>query len=656
MASELNNIALCYHGMTSNENEKSNYITYIEDFKGQINHLEVLGYSFVKPSVFNTWYNSTTPPASPIATVIFDDALASFVLAAQWLESKSIPYGIAVIGQRLCKLTPEDGYASWQNLQSAVESGFCEILHHTYNMHHFCLFKEGNEIINSPILEGPCYTDNGNFIYIPEGDTRRYWDMSHINNTSWGFPLLGTDQGTNQMITSTVGFKANISILTDRIRVWTCLHHPYGSGYSVQVQIKINGSIVANHVVETVNYETRTQWPERELVTIPFSSSYQIQQGNTYTLEFITQSTGNASFLIYAIPDFSGDFTLSTTCTGMTYPENIQWPARACIILANDTGTTVSLNEYHTYVNDDLSKNNQVINKYLNASWNARTTGYEVSDHLSIVVLGGTYSNGQKCNTMIKFHAAETFTGEIIRMKYASCLGSRYPLIIDIFINEVKVGRFESNWWEWHWQEIAIENYNFVAGNDYIIRFETKNVSPFGQGLVRLYMDQPGPPQPVWSEGMNSFLTPPASEFIQEVLYEVNNPEGTDLYPDSIVIDNNTNYHSVFNIPYDGPGKAFLEILGCSSGSTALPTQICYPFGSYYSTVSGQKEDVHNALKTVLDGIGVSSGYAVWDNPVSSLQGVNLQYSEYVIPRYLIEGITNQTEVLQNIDVFIGNV
>ncbi len=657
MSLELNNIALCYHGFTLNISEKSNYITYIEDFKEQINHLDTLGYDFVKPSEFYTWYNNVQVPPTPIATIIFDDALQSFNLAAEWLESKAIPYGVAVIGQRLCKQTPEEGYASWQELRSAVDSGLCEILHHTYNMHHFCLINEDNEIVTAPILEGPCYVDNGDFVYIEEGDIRRYFDMSHINRASWGFPLFGTDHNTNQSLTSAITFKAKTSVLANQMRVWACLHSPYGSGYSVQVQIKINGRIVVNTVINPVEYETRTQWPEREFITIPFSESYQIQQGNSYTIEFVTQNTGNAVFMIYVIPDFSGDYSLTTTCTDMTFPKNVQWPARACIILTDGTGTSVTSGEYQAYIQADLNKNKQVIQKYLNASWSARSTGYEESDMLSTIVLGGTYSNGQLADTKIRFHSVETFTAEILRFKYASRLGSRYPLIMDVYINDVKVGRFESNWWEWNWQEIEIEAYQFISGNDYIIRFETRNASPYGLGLMRLYMNQPSSPRPIWNEEMNTFIALPASEFTHEALYEVVNTEGTDVYPDGVIIDNSTNYHYVTNVAYDGPGKVFLEILGCTSGSVRIPTQICYPFGAYYSMISAnQKEDIHSDLKNVLLGVGVDSGYAVWDNPVSSLKDISLQYSEYVMPRYLIEGITVQTQVIQNIDIFIGNV
>ncbi len=658
MDKKLNNIALCYHGMTSNKSEKSSYTTYIEDFKEQILHLENRGYKFVKPYDFYRRYNTLTKPSTPIATIIFDDALESVSLATVWLADKSIPFGIAVIGQRLGKLTPETGYAAWRDINTAIESGLCEILHHTYNLHHFCLIKEGNKILNSPILEGPCQADNGEFIYITANDTRRYWDLAH-NNLAWGFPILGTDIKTGELIKSTVTFEASRDLSVDRIRMLACLHNPYGSGYAVKTKISINNTEVANSVIEPVQYEIRSQWPEREFITISLKKKYDIKKGNSYNIEFETQNTGNAALMIYAIPEFSGKYKLSSSCTEMTFPENISWPARAGIILADGNGKTVSTSEFLTYVKDDLAKNNQVINKYLNASWKTWSTGYQESDKLSTVVLGGTYSSGEPAVTKIFIRAKEAFTAEILKFKYAGRLGNQYPLIIDIFINDDKVGRFEANWWDWHWQEVEINSYNFIENKDYVIKFETRNASPFGQGLVRVYMDQPKPPQPTWNTKINRIIVPSESDLAHETLYEVTNPEGSDVYPDGAVVGIGSNFKWILNKPYDGPGKVFLEILSCSAGKVKTPKQICYPFGAYYSTtitslLLQEKEDIHPEIKSILNGLGINSGFAVWDNPVSSLKNVNLKYSEYIMPRYLVEGTTELTKVLKNIDSFIG--
>lgn len=377
MTKELNNFALCYHGMTSNVNEKSKYVTYIEDFKKQINHLKYLGYKFVKPSQFYKKYNSLVKQTSPIATIIFDDALESSSLATKWLADKGIPFGISIIGQRLGKLTPEEGFTTWKDIYAAQKSGLCEVLNHTYNLHQGCLMNVDNKIVNAPLLDGPCYVDNGEFIYIADGNTRKYWKLDRNNNVTWGFPVFGTDINTNKVIGSTVEFKASTSVTADQMRLWACLHNPNGSGYGVQLQIKINGTVVADCVIEPKNYDIKSQWPEREFVTIQFNNKYEIKMGKTYKIEFTTKNTGKAAFIIYAIPDFSGDFKLTTSCTNMTFPEYIDWPARACIILTDGTGKNVSIRDFHTYVKDDLEKSNQIISKYLNATWSTKTTGYD---------------------------------------------------------------------------------------------------------------------------------------------------------------------------------------------------------------------------------------------------------------------------------------
>jgi hypothetical protein len=659
MAKELYNIALCYHGMTANENERSVYITFLEDFKGQINHLEALGYKFVKPSEYYKRYHNLSKTSFPVATIIFDDALESISMATVWLAKKSIPFGIAVIGQRLGKLTPEEGYASWNDLNTALESGLCEILHHTYNMHHYCLKKDDNKILNSPILEGPCYVDHGDFIYIVSGDTSRYFDLAQMNKTAWAFPLFGTDIKTDKEIKSTVKFKADTDLLVDRIRLWTCLHHPYSSGYRVKVQIRVNGIELADSIIEPQKSGSGSGWPESEFVTIQFDEEFNMTKGKSYEIEFITQNKGNASFMIYSIPDFSGNFKLNTTCTEMTFPQNIQWPARAAIILADNNGKTVTANEFMEYLKEDLNKNNQVIQKYLGATWLTKSTGYQETDELSAFVLGGTYSNGEIASSKIMFHAKETFSAEILRFKYAGRLGKQYPLVIDIYINNKKVGSFEANWWDWHWQEVEIDSTNFMEGRDYVIRFDTKNASPFGQGLVRVYMQQPKSPRPVWSPKLNKIVLPSETEFEHEALYEVSNPEGTDVFPDGAAVTKDSNFKWLIYEPYDGPGKVFLEILTCSSGKVGVPKQICYPFGAYDSiTVKSklmpEKEDIHPDMKSVLTELGIKSGFSVWDSPVGSLKNSNLYYSEYIMPRYLIEGDMKLTKVIKNIDKFTG--
>ncbi|HHV65467.1 MAG TPA: hypothetical protein GXX46_10410 [Peptococcaceae bacterium] len=305
---QLNNIALCYHGFTTNPDEKSEYVIYLDDFKEQINYLKNKGFTFVPPSKYAEWYAQKNNPNGPIATIIIDDARESVGLAAYWLIEQQIPFGIAVIGRRLGTIAPEEGYTSWAELNQIYSAGYCEILNHTYNLHHFSLRLQDNAVVSEPILEGPCYIDNGEFIYINTNDSRWYWDFAHVDQLTWGFPLFGTDINTMQPITSSIQFKAKTNVTVNKLRAWASLHTPYSSGYDATVKISINGTEVATSTISTTEYDTRSQWPEKEFVTINFDRAYTLQANETYTITFTTQNTGNATFNIYAIPNFSGDY------------------------------------------------------------------------------------------------------------------------------------------------------------------------------------------------------------------------------------------------------------------------------------------------------------------------------------------------------------
>ncbi len=653
VSQNLNNIALCYHGFTTNEAEKSEYVSYIEDFQEQVNYLKDKGYTFVPPSKYNQWYSKKYTPDTPIATIIFDDARKSVDIAAQWLVENEIPFGIAIIGKKLGTINPEEGYMSWVAINAIYDTGYCEILSHTYNMHHFDLKKEDGAVVSAPILEGPSYIDDGDFLYINSDDARWYWDLTHIDDTTWSFPLFGTDLKTSQPITSTIKFKAKESVTVNKMRAWAALHSPYSSGYDVAIKIDIDGTEVANKTITTTQYETRSQWAEREFVTIDFDKSYTLEANKTYTMTFATQSVGNSSFNIYSIPNFSGDYELTTTSTGMSYGAQEKWPAQACIILAGDNGKEATIKEFEQYVFNDLSINSIVIEKYLSASWNANTTGFEENENLECIVLGGTYPDGSKANTNIKITPNKSFTGEVLRFKTVSHLGDWYPLIIDVYINDQKVSRFSSNWQDWSSQTVNINPYQFKEGQEYDITFKTANTSPTGTGLVRIYMDQQDLPWPTWDSINDTWAQPADSEFQYVPHYKVSSSEGTDVYPSGIDIDK-YEYTWEYSSPYTGPGKAFLEILSSTPGMSVAPTQICYPFGAFYSKQTNNKQDISPVLKNILKKIGMNSGMAVWDEAARSLENIQSEYSEYIIPRYLVLGNLEQSQIYNDIDILIG--
>jgi hypothetical protein len=651
-----NNLALCYHGIVLSPEEKSPYRSYINDFKEQIEYLIKLGYNFVKPTKYYEWYIGKYIPSSPIATIMFDDALDSVNLVTPWLIEMQIPFAISVIVSKLKKYTPEQDYISWSSLKTLTDSNLCEILSHSFNMHHTNLQFENTQVLSAPIMEAPYYLDNGEFLYIAKDDKRYYWDLSHIDNISWSFPLIGTDTITKKPITSTVKFTASKNIKINIMRFWTCLHKPYGTGYNAKVKIYINNKLVSDYTLNTTQYGNKKQWPERAFITIPLNTTFQIESGKVYTVKFVTGNVGNSTFMIYSIPSFTNDSELTSTCSGETFALAEIWPAKACMIFTDGKGNAATDLIYSNYVYNDILQSKVAVSKYLNATWSSYTTGYLETDPLETVVIGGTYSNGLLANTKIKFHADNNFVGEIIKIKYTSSLGKSYPLVIDIYINDTKVGEFQSSWWDWHRQEIQITPFSFQAGMDYIIRFKTKNASP-GLGLVRIYLDQMNPPKLLWDYSQDTWGYPGKEAFVHEMGFEVANTEGTDMFPDDVTISG-TNYNWVYKIPYDGPGKPFLQIMSCVNGNFMPPTQIVYPFGSYYSSTisngSTTMEDVHPSLMTELINLGISSGFTVWDEPLSNYNDIQNKYTKYVIPRYLVPGDVDQTVILSNFNTLIG--
>ena len=651
-----NNLALCYHGIVLLPEEKSPYRSYIMDFKEQIQYLKNLGYSFVKPSKYCEWYTGSYIPSVPIVTIMFDDALESVNLVTSWLIEMQIPFGISVIASKLRSYTPEEDYMSWSSLKILTDSNLCEILSHSFNMHHTNLQLENAQIVSAPIMEGPYYLDKGEFLYIEKNDNRYYWDLSHVDKISWAFPIIGTDTTTRKPITSTIKFTASKSLKVSQIRFWTCLHKPYGTGYNVNLKIYINDKLVSRYTLNTTQYGNKQQWPEREFVTIPLNSTFQIEYGKIYTVKFVTENVGNSTFRIYSIPSFTSDFGLTSTCSGETFGPMENWTAKPCIIFSDGTGSAATDVIYSNYVYNDILESNTAISKYLNATWNFYTTGYLETDPLETVVIGGTYSNGFMANTNIKFHANTNFVGESVRIKYTSSLGNSYPLVIDIYINDNKVGEFQPSWWDWHWQEIQITPFSFQGGVDYLIKFETKNVSS-KLGLVRIYLDQESSPRLIWDNALNTWKYPAQEAFTKEKNFQVTDIEGTDMFPDDVTISGN-NYNWVYKAPYDGPGKAFLQIMSCVTGNYMMPTQIVYPFGSYYSntTASNTMEDIHPSLLTAFTKLGIGYGFGVWDEALSNYKDSQNKYTKYVIPRYLVPGDVDQTVILSNFNTLIGKL
>jgi len=668
---------LCYHGIATNQDEAAPFRSYIEDFKEQINFLKENGYTFLKPSELA---NSLGDLSAPKAGIIFDDALETIPPALDFLIQNNIPFGIAVIARRLRKYEPESGFMPWQLLKEYANNPLCEILNHTYNLHHLIpvLDTESNTVTTAAALEKPCWIPNGDIVYMADGDNRWYWDWSIIDTTTWGFPLFGTDPTTEQPITSTMTVKVRKDVSIREIYVRAALHMPASSGYNAQVEIKINGQVVKNGIIPVTQYETRQQWKEREFMLIPLDEAYNAQAGQTLQIDFVTQNQGNGAFRIYALPDFSGDYKLNTSCNGGDYPPGYDWPARPAIILSDGTGRTATSDEYSSYVGSDFSTFYTAFKKY-SGDWDVKKNYNEFQTNLYVLTIGGTYSDGALADTYIRVRTDGDVTVECLRIKYAERIGERYPLIIEVSIGErtgvgeysnpTVVAEFAPNWWDWHWQTIDIEPFTFKAGTDYYIRFKTLNKSPFGLGLVRIYMEQDKPPEPRWGivgydENNNpiyDWILPPSSAYSHEDWYMVAEEEYTDVYPDGTYVDQNGNWQWIISPPYDGPGKAFLDLL-VPIPAISIPTitSIAYPFGAYYDNGYGTndtitKPDLNPILQQILSNEGITNGWTIYparfrDGLVESdLRTVNL-----ALPRFLVYGNISKEVILNNLAAYTG--
>lgn len=759
MNRKLYNVCLCYHGLARSGIEKHTFRVHLEDLKVHIKHLKQLGYKFVKPSTFARWVREEENPSEPFACIFFDDALATIAPACEWLISQNIPFGIAIIARRLRKHVPEEDFLKWSYIKQWCDTGLCEPVNHSYNLHHLAYVQNYLEEVDvGPILEGPCWVDEGEFLYIEPDDTRWWWDYSFVDTISWGFPLFGSEPANNFQtpITSWIYFRATQNLTIKKLRIWAAIHVfpvPYKLyrigiirlerrvlGYDCQIRISFDGNVVCETTIGMKDYDTRAQWPEREWLTIDMDTPFTIQTGVDHVLEFKTLNVGEGCFRIFSVPCFDGIYKLKTTCDsavpGMSGPEyrdfpaNYDWPARACIILASGSGQVTSDEEYKQYCKDDLQKSQEAIEIWTGAQWFKKTTGYTYKEDpwLETIVIAGTYSNGQLADTKIKFVADETFTAHTFKIKYCGRIGDYYPVIVDVHVGTspdgpwVKVARWRPNWYDWHWQEWELDvPYIFEAGQTYWIRFETKNASPYGVGLLTIYCDQQCIPhlgfefevEPwsplrnclkclIWSEDKKKWV--PGGCTGNEVLFwhdfdtadvrwyieqppeegwRVVNEEGSDVWPKSIygyklwivswegplggycwTWGDDTEWWYEYETPYGGPGKPFLEFYGYNEGvGVSPPVTIAYPFGAYYTGGSGDyfvwhhAEDIHPALKEVLQELGIIGGFTIWatrPHTVSELVEFERRHTAYTIPRLMVYGDTGRKQALNSIEAYTG--
>lgn len=387
----------CYHGCVAHRSKALTFRSHTDDIKAHIAHLRRAGYRYVRPSEYKRWFLGELDFEGPIACMHFDDCLDTIGLIIPWLIEQGLPCGIAVPSRRLSRYDPEDGFARWSWLREWTRTGLVEIMSHTHNLHHLTLIKEEDEdegtseIVNGPILEGPCWIDDGDVVYLLQGDSRWYWDYSHVDTITLGLPMWGTDPYDGRTpITTKLFITPKVSGSVAVLRLWMGLSAPSGSGYDVRVQIRADGRLVWNGIIKPKVYDVRTQWVEREFYSITLDAPFNITAGQALELEFKTLNIGAGAALLLALcTNQEAAFGAITNCQGLypegsqgeperfwqyiDYPADTRWPIIPCLILGFDSGREATVDEYKTYIAQDCADFSASLTNYQNAEWDLVT-------------------------------------------------------------------------------------------------------------------------------------------------------------------------------------------------------------------------------------------------------------------------------------------
>lgn len=655
---KLENVLICYHGCVPQNQVPFTYRQKPGDIQEHVSQLLEYGYTFVLPDDYARWQRGEWSPDYPIACLHFDDGLESVNLILPWLVGNGIPFGLAMIGRRQRKRLPETDFISWADLKTYVDLGLCELMSHTYNMHHLTVGAVDGS--SQPIMQGPWFVDNGIMMYRQDGDTRHQWDLSFIDQLSWGFPLFGTDPSTmlidgkahggSRPITSEISFKASATMDVAVIRFWSALGVPSGGGYDAHVIIKADGVTVFDGIFSPLNYTTRVQWQEREMATITLDSSFTITDGDTHVLTFETQNVGDGLLRIYALPDMSGDFALTSDCVSVKpgvstgnaiidYPPGVAMPARPVMILGDGTGALVSESVFLDAVEADLAQNNAVIATWLNANWVEYTGLYnENNEFLFLGVAFGTYSDGTLVDSIFAMECL-SHTATTLAFKFVEELGPWYPILAECYISNtnsgpwVKIATFAPNYAVRDWQEIDLDEGVVLGEGTYWIRFKTINQTPHsGQAtLLRLYID------------FDAHGT--TEENIFGCLYL--KIDGSDV-----------------RIPGDPRvvGRALIKTFSYSLGDEERPKRLVYPFGAYSESGDGPAQltntsDVSPAIKAVFESLGLEDGHATWpsfNRVQGELNEPGLRKTEWAQSRLLMYGDIDIKTQKNNLAAYTG--
>ncbi|MDR2945988.1 MAG: TIGR02217 family protein [Candidatus Adiutrix sp.] len=647
---------LCYHGFVGSRGEVMTFREQVADLQGHVEKLLRAGYTFVLPGEYLAWRRGEISFAQSVAMIQHDDGLDSLEYVVPWLIGRGIPCGIAVIARRQGKFDPEGGYLRWSKLHEWVRSGLVEICSHTYNFHSLTLFPEtrdnqpghgdGGVYWNhggtaAPILEGPCWIDDGDPLYIADGDTRWYWDFSHVDRASAGLPLFGSDpyDGRTPIVTSLFVTPRRTG-LVKILRLWMSLSAPSGAGYDAQVQIRADGLLVWDGVIQPQDYETRSQWPEREFLSIALDQAFQINTGQPVTLEFATLSAGPGAGIIYAL--LSGDeehFRAVTNCRGLypagsqeserfwqyiDYPAGDRWPVTPAIILGFGDGRPATDAEYADYVRADCRAFNDSVNTYLTCEW-AETKLWEAPwREVRDDDWAEWYPANQRVHWVQDFLPVGWHNPSLVGGSVT--LSAKETLTIDCLKLWLKPPEFftggEADPFIYRWGSDAV-NRSYPA----VFRF---SIFDAAHNAWRIIGDGP-----IWTltRGLAVDVEP----------FTINAGETAELRVYPVNPGPTVGAEQCCRWPVEA-------VLGLSrtAGAPAPPVrQIVYPFGAYraeenyYATKPYGSKDIHPVLREVFEEAGLEGGYTIqaFRNAGSDeFREPPLRFSDWCLGRWLAYG------------------
>lgn len=508
---KLSNIVLCYHGCVLARADALIFREHVEDIKVQVVDLLQAGYRFVSPSEYDNWYEGAPGYDGPLAVIHLDDGLDSIIPICEWFIDRQLPFGIAVISSRNQKYNPQQGFLHWGTIRRWVDSGYCEILRHTHNIHNLTIVDVSGSA--APVLEGPCWIDDpADIVYKKPGDGRWYWDFGIIDKITWGFPLLGSDPYSDYTdpITADVYFIADTTTDVTIIRFWAALHRPAGAGYVCTVEVIADGVSLGDHVITPKAYDTRTQWVEREFYTLQLNASFGITSGSSHHLQFVSKTAGRGCFMLYVLPETENSgFYCVTSCKSLTpgklgptyadFPAGRPWPGRAGLILASGSGRQASMAEYQAYIQADIDAQSQSIENWLRADWYQSLPPTNPNrKNWSRMAIAGSYADGTVVSTVLSMtmfrppgypSGLSTMTIEALTLRvsgatsFGSPIGLRFAALVKIEIGGSpngpwsKLADWVPGWSYYHWEVIDIDSTVVAIGGTYWFRFTTLNRS-----------------------------------------------------------------------------------------------------------------------------------------------------------------------------------